>query len=237
LYLNELYPADWADGGEWKKIPVFRAPGFTDVAVASPLPGLLAVFAVDGTGQVRRELLLHGRLADDGSENWPCVHGPEAGRVTAIAATSCAPHSQTLVAVADGDVHVRTWHDPVAGGSAGSWRNQAAGRQFTDVACASPQQGHLEVYALDSGGRIWTCRSLSRGADWTGWVSVDALTGIKSPAGHVAAITAADDGAGHGVLVAITAEGTIHVAHQVLDAGTGETLWPFWSPPMPPLDS
>jgi len=204
--------ASWGDLGDTRP---FTLHGVSDIALASPAPGHLEVFALDGGRGLWHRWARPRRGQQDARWSlWEPVPVPS-GQVSAIAAGTLEEGSQVLVSVVDGAVHGCAW-DRKAGW--GSWARLAMSRPVVDVACASPAPRALELFALDADGglhhRPWRPAS-------AGWQP------LPGPAGPVAAIAATGYGTRHQILAALTTAGTVHWSDNA-HWGTPQARWSGW---------
>jgi len=197
-------------------------------AVAAPLACVsrearhLELYALAGPGA-----LWHRSFwPEPGWGAWKSMPLP-AGRVSAVAAGSHDDEQQELAVAAGQAVYHRWWQDR-DGEHWSEWAEMPAlGAPVTDLALSSVVTGHLEIFALDSGGRI---RHRWYGAEWfdrPGWSEWNDMEG--PPAGRVSAIAVGSEANHHQEIFAV-ADGAVW--HRWWWRGDG------WSPrwgPMPGL--
>jgi hypothetical protein len=215
-YLKQWWQEDgswncWADWAELRGRGQVIPAGVRDVAVASPAPGQLDVFALDGDGRICHRRLDSVQGRDPNWSPWREIPAPPAA---AIAAVSHDENCQTLMAAADSGVQVNSWHrrDGWIG-----WHPLTRSRA-TDIACSSSAPGQLDFFTLRTDAII-AHRSRARTGDWSSWER------MPGPDGKATAITSASAGGQHAGLAALTAKGIAHYT----DAPSNGTP-PHWSP-------
>ena len=227
----------------WDALPSLGTP-VIDLAFSPVAAGHWEVFALDEFETIHRSSWRDGGL---GWSQWSDVPAPEGLAVTSIAA-SCASsqdqdqdqdqgrervasHRQDLVAAADGEV----WHSqrqgaPSAMPAWSDWQRLAGTRTaVTDVACSSRGPGHVEVFAVDRGGRV-SRRDYTDGGGWSGWQD------LPVPAGQrVTAVTSASHPfSPYQKLAVLTTAGQVYHAWRSAFGPGGESGWTPWRD-LPPL--
>jgi hypothetical protein len=220
---QEARPLLDAGAGSPASLPV------RDVAV-SHAPEMPQVFALDRVGSIWRL-------------SWPDVKwtlfsdslGPAGEPATAIAAACSSAGHQALAAVAGTRLLVKS-RAPY--GDWTGWGATDLGRRLLGTACSAGER-HCALFALDESGAIW--RSAFR-LDQQAPPDRTALAwdAVSPPPGGVTGIAAtaleARDGAADGgaLVVAVTADGTVHSARYQLGYGF-QPQWSGWRQ-MPVLD-
>jgi hypothetical protein len=149
-----------------------------------------------------------------------------------IAACADGDNDPALFAVADGQVYHRNrgllsvlvaWQDM-----------KISAARVVDIACWSLTSRHVDVFALDADGQIWSNETTDGMRSWAGWHPVN------PPPGEARVIAATSRHAvggypsnGEGMLLAITADGMIYEGRRHPDVRHGP-VWPTWSP-LPPI--
>jgi hypothetical protein len=139
------------------------------LACASLSTGHFEIFILDGSGSLQ-----HRTWSGTGWDKHQGIGLPE-GHVTAITAGT-RQGQRVLIAVADGIPHIKEWF--YQQGRVLSWADWEPVWDYAphvipadamvDVAIASPGTDELNVFALDSIGRIWRSRRQTRRqAGWT----------------------------------------------------------------------
>jgi Protein kinase domain len=201
------------------------------LACASVTGGHIEVMMLQGTQGYR----FRNCWPESGWAPWTEDPGP-GGNVTAIAAASHNDLAETIVMVAGGELYARQWWRDEHGRwlTLASWGELRDTRPFaphgvSDITVASPAPGHLEVFALDSGRRVWhrwaRPRRGQQDAQWSPWEPVAA------PSGQVSAITAGSAEESSQVLVTV-ADGAVHGCAWDRKAGWGGWTWLGMSRPV-----
>ncbi|HEX4291372.1 MAG TPA: protein kinase, partial [Trebonia sp.] len=189
----------------WDAMPGLGAP-VIDLAFSPVAAGHWEVLAVDEYETIHLSSWRESGAATPGWSEWTALPAPEGLPVTAIAA-SCASlrnqdqaqyqhqnqdhehqhrvagHRQDLVTLADG----RVWHSQRQGApdAMPAWSDWAplpgVQPQATDVACSSRGPGHVEVFAVDSGGQV-SRRDYTERDGWSGWQDLPAPAGQRAAA-------------------------------------------------------
>jgi hypothetical protein len=207
-----------ASWGDLRDTRPFAVGGVSDIAIASPAPGHLEVFALDSGRRVWHRWVRPRRGQQDAQwSRWEPIAVP-AGQVTAIAAGSAEESSQVLAAVADGGVHGRVWDRK---GGWGGWTWLGMGRPVVDVAFACPAPRSLELFALDADGGLHHRQWAPASAGWSDWQP------LPGPAGTVVAIAATGYGARHQIVAALTSGGAVYWSDNP-HWGTAQARWSSW---------
>jgi hypothetical protein len=227
-------------GGGWSPWAAMPSPGapVSDLAFAPVAAGHWEAFALDEYEAVH---LSSWRDGAGGWSQWTGVPAPEGLPVTAIAA-SCASlrdqdqdqglvqgrvagHRQDLVAVADGEA----WHrqrrgEPSAMPAWSGWRRLTGlKRDVTDVACSSRGTGHVEVFAVDSAGRV-SRRDYTESDGWSDWQDLPVPAGQRA-----AAITSTSHPfSPYQKLAVLTTAGQVYHAWRSAFGPGGESGWTPW---------
>ena len=206
----------------------------TDLAFAPVAAGHWEMFALDAYEAIHLSSW-RGGAGGSGWSEWAGVPAPAGLPVTSIAA-SCASsqdqdqiriagHRQDLVAVADGEV----WHRQRQGApdsmpAWSDWQHLAgAGPGVTDIACSSRGPGHVEVFAVGSGGGI-SRRDYTARDGWSGWQDLPAPARQR-----VAAITSTSDSLSpYQKLAVLTTGGQVFHAWRSAFGPGGESGWTPW---------
>ena len=222
----------------WEALPGLGTPAI-DLAFSPVAAGHWEMFAVDSRETIHRSAWRDSGGSGAGWSAWTGQPAPEGLPVTSIAA-SCASlltqdqeqdqgrvgsHRQDLVAVAGGQV----WHrqrrgTPEATSSWSDWE-PLAGIPLTvaDVACSSRDPGHVEVFAVDSRGRL-SRRDYTERGGWSAWQD------LPGPAGqHVAAVTSTSHPfSPYQKLAVLTTAGRAYHAWRSSFGPGGESGWTPW---------
>lgn len=225
----------------WDALPSLGA-AVTDLAFAPVGAGHWEMFALDRHAAIHgiswRAAAGAGGANVSGWSDWAVVPSPEGLPVTSIAA-SCASlrdqdlgqvegHRQDLVAVADGAVwHRQRQGQPGALPPWSDWRSlKGSGSDVTDVtdvACSSRGPGHVEVFAVGSGGRV-SRRDYTERAGWSDWQE------LPVPAGErVTAIASTSHPfSPYQKLAVLTTAGRVYHAWRSAFGPSGESGWTPW---------
>ena len=223
-------------GGGWSPWDALPSPGaaVTDLAFAPVAAGHWEMFALDEYEAIHLSSW-RGGAGRSGWSPWAGVPAPAGLPVTSIAA-SCASsqdqdqiriagHRQDLVAVADGEV----WHRQRQGApdsmpAWSDWQHLAgAGPGVTDVACSSRGPGHVEVFAVGSGGGI-SRRDYTERGGWSHWQDLPA-----PPRQRVEAITSTSHAfSPYQKLAVLTTAGQVFHAWRSAFGPGGESGWTPW---------
>lgn len=146
----------------WNAMPPLVAP-VIDLAFSSNIADALEIYALDERGRIRHRWWWR----DSGwSNGWTSMGTPGGRPVTAIAAGSYADYHQELFSIVDGEIWHRWWW---RNDGWSDWHQQApVGMHATDIAVSSLKAGHLEVFALNDGGRV-RHRWYWAGHGWSRW--------------------------------------------------------------------
>ena len=227
----------------WDALPGLGAP-VIDLAFSPVAAAHWELFAVDEHETIHRSSWRDGAGTRPGWSQWTDMPTPAGLPVTAIAA-SCASlrdqdedqdrvagHRQDLVTVADGEV----WHRqrqglPDAMPAWSDWRALTGIRPgVTDVACSSRGPGHVEVFAVGSGGQL-SRRDYTGRDGWSDWQDLPARAGQR-----VAAITSTSHPfSPYQKLAGLTADGQVYHAWRSAFGPGGESGWTPWRD-LPALD-
>ena len=203
----------WSD---WNAMPRLGSQ-VTDVAFSSNIADALEVYALDQRGRIHHRWWWR----DAGwSDCWHPMETPGGQPVTAIAAGSYADHHQELFAIVDGEIWHRWW-----------WRNDGwsawhqqppVGMRATDIAVSSMKEGHIEVFAIDGGGRL-RHRWYWAGHGWSDWEDFPAPDGSQ-----LIAIAAASHSPRHQEIYGLKGSGKVVHAWNWLH-NDGRPDWESWS--------
>jgi hypothetical protein len=165
----------------WQAMPPLVTP-VIDLAFSSNIADALEVYALDEKGRIWHRWWWR----DSGwSNGWTLMGTPGGRPVTAIAAGSYADYHQELFAIVNGEIWHRWWW---RNDGWSDWHQQAAiGMHATDIAVSSLKEGHLEVFALNEGGRGLRHRWYWAGHGWSSWEDFPVPDG--SPLTAIAAVS------------------------------------------------
>jgi hypothetical protein len=218
----------------WDAMPGLGAP-VIDLAFSPVAAGHWEMLAVDEYETIHLSSWRHGAGATPGWSQWTAMPAPEGLPVTSIAA-SCASlrdqdhgrvagHRQDLVTVADGQV----WHRQRQGvpDAMPAWSDWGplTGIQphVTDVACSSRGTGHVEVFAVNAGGRV-SRRDYTEADGWSDWQDLPAPARQR-----VAAITSTSHPfSPYQKLAVLTTAGQVYHAWRSAFGPGGESGWTPW---------
>jgi hypothetical protein len=212
---KEHSSSDWG-WSSWHAMPSLPTP-VTDLAFSSNIADAMEIYALDEQG-----CIWHRWWWRDGgwSNGWTSMGTPGNRPVTAIAAGSYTDYHQELFAIVDGEIwHRRWWRNDGWSG----WQQQApVGMRAIDMAVSTLNEGHIEVFALDDGGRI-RHRWYWAGRGWSDWEDFSRPQGSR-----LTAITAASNGPRHQEIYGLKESGKVANTWNHLH-NDGKPDWDSWS--------
>jgi hypothetical protein len=175
-----------------------------------------------------------GRISQRSPSGWRIIPGSKVGAASAIAACRHGEDALALIAVASRRVYFRNRSRGLRA-SRGWQETGTMADRVVDVACWSLAAGSVEIFALDTGGMIWSSSSRPGLSGWTEWRLVnrpaDDVCAIATSSSPAALLTGKPER--NGALLAVTLDGTIYRGRHEAGKARGPH-WPAWSP-LPPL--